>query len=92
LSRALKINDKALGPEHPETAKTLRRLDEFHSRQGSFYKADPFLRQAFRIAQKFPEDGNLKIADFAKSYFNVLRKVGRNHEAQKLRARFLLGQ
>ena len=66
------IREKALGPEHRETAGTLRNLGEFYARRGLYVQADPYLRRAFLIAEKLPEAGRPSITDFAKSYLNVL--------------------
>jgi tetratricopeptide (TPR) repeat protein len=90
-TRALEITEKALGMEHQNTAKALRNLGGLYAQRGLFHKADPILRRAFFIAEKLPEGRYPKIADYAKSYINVLLKVGRKYEAQKLRARFRLG-
>jgi len=52
LEQALAIRKKALGPEHPDVATTLRNLAELYGVQGQYAKAEPLDQQALAIDKK----------------------------------------
>jgi tetratricopeptide (TPR) repeat protein len=49
---ALRIYQKVLGKEHPDTATSLNNLAELYLEMGEYAKAEPLLREATRILQK----------------------------------------
>ncbi|HEX9256594.1 MAG TPA: tetratricopeptide repeat protein, partial [Candidatus Angelobacter sp.] len=49
--RALAINEKALGPEHPNTASSLNNLALLLKEQGKFSEAEPLYRRALAIRE-----------------------------------------
>ena len=49
---ALRIRQKVLGPEHPDTAISLNNLAVLYQDIGEYAKAEPLLREALRIRQK----------------------------------------
>src|SRR2546430_10430747 len=49
---AIKIREKALGPEHPGTAKSLDNLAMLYDRMGAFAKAKPLLQRSLKIREK----------------------------------------
>ena len=53
FQEALRIRQKFLGPEHPETATSLHNLGELYKAMGEYAKAEPLLQEALRIRQKF---------------------------------------
>jgi CHAT domain-containing protein len=50
--RALKIREKALGPEHPDTATSLNNLGELYVYMGDYLKAEPLFQLALKITEK----------------------------------------
>jgi tetratricopeptide (TPR) repeat protein len=52
LQRALAIREKALGPEHPETATSLNNLAELYRAMGAYDKALPLAQLALAIREK----------------------------------------
>ena len=50
--RALKIREKALGPEHPETAASLNNLAQLYREMGDYAKAEPLYQRALKILGK----------------------------------------
>ena len=50
--RALKIDEKALGPDHPDTAQTLNNLAELYRSMGDYAKAEPLYQRALKIKEK----------------------------------------
>ena len=49
--RALAIREKALGPDHPNTALSLNNLAELYRAQGQYAEAEPLYRQALAITR-----------------------------------------
>ena len=64
LRRALAIDEKALGPEHPDTAATLNSLAELYNKQGRYAEAEPLYRRALAINEKAlsPQDSHTAIS------------------------------
>ena len=51
--RALAITEKALGPDHPDTATSLNNLALLYGSQGAYAKAEPLLRRGIGIQSLF---------------------------------------
>ena len=58
LERALKIHEKVLGPEDPDTASSLNNLAMLYVNLGAYAKAQPLYERALKIKEKVlgPED------------------------------------
>src|SRR5262249_16063197 len=52
FKRALAIREKALGPEHPDTAGGLNNLALLFSDQGCYEEAEPLYKRALAIREK----------------------------------------
>ena len=50
--RALKIDEKALGPEHPQVATYLNNLAALYYAQGKYSEAEPLFQRALKIDEK----------------------------------------
>ena len=50
--RALAINEKVLGPEHPNTANSLNNLAALYQTTGAYDKAEPLYQRALAIREK----------------------------------------
>ena len=50
--RALVIREKALGPEHPQTAASLNNLALLYQDAGAYGKAEPLYQRALAITEK----------------------------------------
>ena len=50
--RALAIEEKALGPEHPDVATSLNNLAELYRDQGKYGEAEPLYQRALAIDEK----------------------------------------
>ena len=48
----LELSEKALGPDHPDTAQALNNLAELHRSMGDYAKAEPLFQRALQIRQK----------------------------------------
>jgi len=52
LQEALRIRQKVLGSEHPDTANSLNNLAGLYQVMGEYAKAEPLQREAIQIYQK----------------------------------------
>jgi tetratricopeptide (TPR) repeat protein len=50
--RALAISEKALGPDHPDVAKSLNNLASLYRNQGRYGEAEPLYKRALAITEK----------------------------------------
>ncbi len=50
--RALKIREKALGPEHPYTATSLNNLAQIYDDMHDYAKAEPLYQRVLKISEK----------------------------------------
>jgi tetratricopeptide (TPR) repeat protein len=87
--RALAIDEKVFGPEHPETAAALNNLASLLEAQGDLVGARPLSQRALEIAEKAlgPEHPNTAIA--LNNLAGILRELGDLPEARNLLERAL---
>ena len=52
MQRALAIREKALGPEHPDTATSLNNLAVLYEAMGAYAQAEPLFQRALAIREK----------------------------------------
>ena len=52
LKRALAINEKARGPDHPDVATDLNNLAILYDDQGKYSEAEPLFKRALAIDEK----------------------------------------
>jgi tetratricopeptide (TPR) repeat protein len=64
----LAINEKALGPDHPNTATTLNNLALLYNSQGRYAEAEPLYQQALELSRELLGDRH---PDVAGSLFNL---------------------
>jgi tetratricopeptide (TPR) repeat protein len=86
LEQVLKIQEKLLGPEHVDLAQTLNNLGVLRHTQGRYAEAEAFYLWALEICDikghPLDQDGiNLR-----QNYAAFLQEVGRQHEADVVRA------
>lgn len=80
---ALAIDEKALGPEHPELAPILSNLGQLYATQGKYSEAEPLLKRALAIDEKtLGPNAHLSVALVAEELAGALRKLGQNQEAK----------
>jgi hypothetical protein len=86
LEQVLKIQEKLLGPEHPDLAQTLNNLGVLRHTQGRQAEAEAFYLWALEIcaAQGHPQDQDA--VNLKQNYAAFLQEVGRHHEADAVKA------
>lgn len=50
--KLVRLNEKALGPEHPNTATNLNNLAELYFSMGDYARAEPLYQRALKIREK----------------------------------------
>ncbi len=87
LEQVLTIQEKLLGPEHPDLAQTLNNLGVLRHTQGRHAKAEAYYLWALEIceANRFPL--NQDAVNLMQNYATFLQEVGRTLEADAVMAR-----
>jgi tetratricopeptide (TPR) repeat protein len=88
LERALAIREKALGPEHPDTATSLNNLAWLLQDQGDLAAARPLYERALAIREKALGPEHPYTKDTACVTAEALDALGRADQAAALRARY----
>ena len=88
FERALAIAERALGPEHPETAVSLNNLGFLLLGQGDLAAARPLLERALAIREKVLGPNHRHTKDSARVTAEALDALGRADQAAALRARY----
>ena len=87
LKRGLAIREKALGPEHPNTAQSLNNLAALYDRQGRYEEAEPLYQRALAIREKALGPEHPNTATSLNNLVAFYRSLGRGDEAARLEAR-----
>ena len=85
--RALAINERALGPEHPVTATSLNNLSALLSDKGDYDAAEPLYHRALAIRERALGPEHPDTMRSLKTLRRLLVKLGRFSEAELLRRR-----
>jgi tRNA A-37 threonylcarbamoyl transferase component Bud32 len=85
--RALAIEERTLGSDHPEVAATLVGLADFYTVEKRYAEAEPLFRRALTIAEKAFPPGHPALARTLRRYARLLRAMGREGEAEALERR-----
>ena len=84
--RALDIVEKSFGEEHPDTSLALGNLGVIYMAQSRNSQAEQLLRRAVAVGKKTLPPTDPDLLDSQEAYAEVLRRMNRKGEAQKLRA------
>jgi tetratricopeptide (TPR) repeat protein len=87
LKRALAIREKALGPDHPDTAQSLNNLALIYQAQEKYAEAEPLYKRAIAIREKAQGYKHPDLVLVLTNYADLLRKMSRGDEAARLEAR-----
>ncbi len=89
LMRALAIDEKTLGPEHPATVISLSNLAVLYRYQGKYAEAEPLLKRALAIREKPLGPEHPDVATSIINLANLYRDQGKYAEAEALYQRAL---
>jgi tetratricopeptide (TPR) repeat protein len=87
LERALDINKKALGEEHPDLAASLDHLAGLYRAQGRYSEAEPLYREALEMRQRLLGNEHPDVAASLDSLGELYRAQGLYEEAARLESR-----
>jgi len=76
------MDEKALGPEHPNVANLLNNLALLYDEQGKYAEAEPLYQRALKIDEKALGPEHPTVALYAGNLAATLRKLGRDSEAR----------
>jgi hypothetical protein len=91
LEQVLKIQEKLLGPEHPDLAQTLNNLGVLRHTQGRHAEAEAFYLWALEICDAQGPHSNQDAVNLRQNYAALLQEVGRHHEAEALKLMAAMG-
>jgi tetratricopeptide (TPR) repeat protein len=87
--RALAIQEKVLGPDHPDVAMSLNNLANLHRAQGRYVEARPLYERALAIREKALGPDHLDVAASLNNLGELNYKQGRYADVQALYERAL---
>jgi tetratricopeptide (TPR) repeat protein len=87
LKQVLAIQEKLLGPEHPDLGQTLNNLGVLHHTQGRQAEAEAYYRWALEICEAHRDPLNQDAINLMQNYAAFLQEEGRNLEAVAVKAR-----
>ncbi|MGB3509129.1 MAG: tetratricopeptide repeat protein [Microcoleaceae cyanobacterium] len=90
LQRALAINEKALGADHPHVAISLKNLAALYYSQGKYAEAEPLLQRALAINEKAFGADHPPVAHCLEDLAEVYYSQGKYTEAERFQQRALL--
>jgi tetratricopeptide (TPR) repeat protein len=79
--------DPTFGDKNPDVAKRLNNIAELFVLEGKFAEAEPLLKRALMITKTTMGENHPRVATTMKLYAQVLRKMGKAKEAEKLDAK-----
>jgi CHAT domain-containing protein/Tfp pilus assembly protein PilF len=88
--RALEINEKALGLDHPDVAASLNGLAVLYDRQGRYTDAEPLYRRALAIEEKALGLDHPDVAALLNNLAVLYDRQGRYADAESLNKRSLV--
>lgn len=88
FTRALRIRETKLGPDHPDTAISLGKLAGLFKDQGRYNEAEPLLRRAWEVVRNVLGHHHPSSVQVLKNYLFVLRINGRNTEYKSVLSKY----
>jgi tetratricopeptide (TPR) repeat protein len=89
LTRSLMINEKALGPDHPDVATSLNNLAALYRAQGKYGEAEPLYKRSLAILEKVLGPDHPDVATSLNNLAALYRAQGKYGEAEPLYKRSL---
>jgi tetratricopeptide (TPR) repeat protein len=87
LEQVLTIQEKLLGPEHPDLGQTLNNLGVLRHTQGRHAEAEAFYQWGLEICETFRDPLSQDAVNLVQNYAAFLQEIGRNLEADAVKAR-----
>lgn len=87
LKRSLRIMERVKGSDHPDNSWILASLGGVYLYQGKYQEAEEYYRRAITIDEKALGPNHVNVATGLEKRAEILRKTGRESEANGLEAR-----
>ncbi len=87
LKRTLAINEKKLGPKHPNVALGLNNLASNYRERGRYEEAEVLLKKALKILEESLGKEHVLVGNILEHYVHLLYQMDRPAEAEKLESR-----
>ncbi len=87
LKQVLTIQEKLLGPEHPDLSQTLNNLGVLRHTQGRHEEAEAYYQWALEICETHQSPPTQDAVNLMQNYAAFLQEAGRHLEADAVRAR-----
>ena len=87
LKRALAIQEKDFGSNHPVTALNLSPLANLYASQGHYAQAESFYKRALATQESALGPNHPKVATILENMARLYRKTGREEAAERLERR-----
>ncbi|NQT33302.1 MAG: tetratricopeptide repeat protein [Candidatus Omnitrophica bacterium] len=87
LKKALEVNKKNLGPDHPDVSDSMFYLAQLYSSQGKYTEAEPLYKQALVIRVKHSGPDDSSVANILESMAYFYKVTGNSDEEIKVRER-----
>ena len=87
--RSLAIEEKALGPDHPDVATTLNNLARLYKSRGRYEEAEPLYQRSLAITEKALGPDHPSVAITLNNLAELYKSQGRYEEAEPLYQRSL---
>ena len=87
LEQVLTIQEKLLGPEHPDLGQTLNNLGVLRHTQGRHAEAEAFYQWGLEICETYRDPLHQDAVNLMQNYAAFLQEIGRNLEADAVKAR-----
>jgi tetratricopeptide (TPR) repeat protein len=87
LKRALAVDEKALGPDHPETAVVLNNLSALYRAQGQYAQAETLCKRSLAIREKALGPNHPDVAKSLENLARIYQNTGRSKDAEALKDR-----
>ena len=87
LELAIEIDEKVLGPDHPDVATALNKLAGLHYIQGDYIRAEKLYQRSLAIRERALGPDHPDVATSLENYAALLRKTKRATEAEKIESR-----
>src|SRR6266851_4248860 len=89
VQRVLSMREKAVGPDHPDVAESLRILAGLHTRQGRYGDAEPLYQRSLAIFEEAHGPDHPNVATSLNNLAGLYTRQGRHAEAELLYKRSL---
>lgn len=87
LKRTLAIDEKMLGPKHPNVALGMNNLASNYRERGKYDEAEALLMQALKVLEESLGKEHGMVGNILDHYAHLLHKMDRSVEAEKLESR-----